>query len=79
MHKKLNDSMPEAEEYFDNPEVRFESIKQRDTLKRWQMNNSLMTKGYAQGRTDGISVHQPSFLSVMHNNAAVAKKNLSPN
>jgi len=27
--------MPEAEEYFDNPEVRFESIKQRDILKRW--------------------------------------------
>ena len=47
LHKKLNDSLPEAEEYFDNPEVRFESIKQRDTLKRWQMNNSLMTKGYA--------------------------------
>lgn len=35
LHKKLNDSMPEAEEYFDSPELRFESVKQRETLKRW--------------------------------------------
>jgi len=40
------------EEYFDNPEFRYESIKQRDTLKRWKMNNSLMNKGYINGGAD---------------------------
>ncbi len=53
LHKKLNDSQPDAEEYIDNPDLRFESIKQRETLKRWQMNNSLMNKGYMNGRPDG--------------------------
>ena len=27
LHKKLNDDKPEAEEYIDSPEIRFESIK----------------------------------------------------
>ena len=59
-------------------EVRYESIKQRDTLNRWKMNNSLMNKGYRQGRDSDREGQSPSFLSVMHNNASKVKRNLSP-
>jgi hypothetical protein len=84
LHKKLNEEEPEAIEYYDSEQFRFETQKQRETFKRWQ--NSLMHQNASfKTKRQGIDMNgssenrQPSFLSVSYHKAqSRGPRNLSP-
>ena len=44
LHRRLNGSNPEIIEYEDQND-RFETMKQKEIMKRWQINNAIMQKG----------------------------------